>query len=209
MNDSPVDHRLDAAGAFAHDMRTPLTSIVMVLDIARSMGADGELVLDDELETMLRGSVDAIHELVDDFHESSRIDRSLLTFATAPTDIQMVIEEAAEAAVCGVSIENGPLEGIVGAWDKPRLTRAISQLINATNRLGDGSGDVSLAARAEPDEVTIELGSGTMKGERRAVSTDAGYFYFHGCQVVEAIGGSVLTERATGGARITVALERR
>ncbi len=149
--DNPAaDTRLEAAGAFAHDMRTPLTSIVMVLDIARGMSADGGLTLDEELETMLRTSVEAITQLVDDFQESSRIERSLLTFATAPTDIQAVIVEAAEAAVCDVSMLSDPLEGIVDAWDEPRLTRAMRQLIDATDRLGDGAGAVSLVARAEP-----------------------------------------------------------
>lgn len=201
--------RFDATGAFAHDMRTPLTSIVMVLDIARSMSEEGDLTLDAELEKMLRGAVEAIHELVDDFHESSRIERSKLTFATAPADIQAIIDAAIEDAACDVSMESDPLKGIVAPWDEPRLTRAIGQLITSTDRLGDGAGTVSLSARAEPGDVVIELASGSMDGEPRAVSTDAGYPYFHGCQVVDAIGGSVVTERTTGGARLTVTLSRR
>lgn len=201
--------RLDATGAFAHDMRTPLTSIVMVLDIARSISDEGDLTLDEELEKMLRGAVEAIHELVDDFHESSRIERSLLTFATAPADIQAVIDAAIDDASCDVSMEGDPLKGIVAPWDEPRLSRALGQLITSTDRLGDGAGTVSLSARAEPGDVIIELASGSMDGEPRAVSTDAGYPYFHGCHVVDAIGGSVVTERTTGGARLTVTLSRR
>jgi signal transduction histidine kinase len=208
VDDVASEIRLDATGAFAHDMRTPLTSIVMVLDLARSLSPDGDLAMDDELEAMLRTSVDSIHELVDDFHESSRIARSLLTFATAPTDIQAVLDAAAAAAVCSVSAESPPLQGIVDAWDEPRLTRAICQLIDSTDRLGDGSKTVAVAARAEPGEVVIELASGFMEGEQRAVSSDAGYFYFHGCQVVEGIGGSVVTNRVTEGARLTVTLFR-
>jgi len=59
-------YRREAMGAFAHEVRTPLTSIRMVLELARREGTNGELVLDGELAGMLDASVDDLQQLADD-----------------------------------------------------------------------------------------------------------------------------------------------
>ena len=195
--------RFDATGAFAHDLRTPLTSIAMVLAIARTIASEGDLTLDDELEKMLRSSISSINDLLDDFHESSRIERNMVTFATAPTDMRAVIEAAVKEAESEVSLGE-MLESRIGPWDGPRLQRAIFQLAESAN--GDGSGKVALSARLNADQITLHISSGSMDGLTREVSTDAGYFFFRAVLIVEAIGGTVVAERVVGGAKLTVSL---
>ena len=58
--------RREAMGAFAHEVRTPLTSIRMVMELGRRQSTGGQLVLDRELANMLSTSVDDLQRLADD-----------------------------------------------------------------------------------------------------------------------------------------------
>ncbi len=72
-SDEAATARREALGAFSHDIRTPLTSIRMILDLAERDEASGAIVLDGELTTMLSGSLRELESLADGLHDVSRI----------------------------------------------------------------------------------------------------------------------------------------
>jgi len=85
--------RREAAGAFAHDLRTPLTALRMALDLAGKGAGEGH-ALDGELSAVVRGSLADLEGLVDDFHAASRIERALLEPASERCELSAVLAEA-------------------------------------------------------------------------------------------------------------------
>ncbi|MCX7618428.1 histidine kinase dimerization/phospho-acceptor domain-containing protein [Tepidiforma sp.] len=199
--------RREAMGAFAHEIRTPLTSIRMVIELAKR-GADGDagLQLDRELAEMLLASVDDLQALADDLQEMSRLERGKLALAPGPCDLAAAVAAAAELLGGAPQLEGGPVPGVEGPWDAARLVRAIAGLARSVNRVGDGSGVVRLAGRLEPGAAVIELASGAGGGEPRPIAADAGFSYFRARQLVVAMGGSVHCERRERFARVAVVL---
>lgn len=199
--------RREALGAFAHEIRTPLTSIRMVIELARRAGgSSGSLVLDEELAEMLLTSVDDLQRLADDLQEMSRLERGKLTLAPGPCELQAAVAAAGELVGRHVELVCEALPGVVGPWDAARLVRALAGLATATNRMGDGGGRVRLGARVTPGIVTLELESGRPGGAVVPVAADAGFGYFRSRQLVVAMGGSVHCERRERFARVVIEL---
>ncbi len=192
-------------GAFAHEVRTPLTSIKMVIELARRQSRSGGLLLDDELVAMLETSVDDLQQLADDLQETSRLERGKLNLSPGPCELSVAVEAARELL--------GPLEligipepNIEGPWDAARLVRAIAGFANASNRIGDGSGKVHLEAIRRETVAELTFTSGFPSGEPREIAADAGFAFFRARQLVLALGGSVHCERAQRFATFRVAL---
>jgi signal transduction histidine kinase len=205
-NDAELFRR-EAMGAFAHEVRTPLTSIRMVMELARRQSGDGPLVMDAELAEMLASSVDDLQRLADDLQEGSRLERGKLPLSRGPCDLRVAIE-AARAIVRMEHIElEGPAPAAIdGPWDAARLVRAIADFAESTNRVGDGSGVVRFGCTENAAHVCLTFASGTPGAEVRPITADAGFAFFHSRQIVLAMGGSVRAHRAERYATITVAL---
>src|SRR6188768_3431559 len=118
--EDPEMYRREAIGAFAHEIRTPLTSIKIAMDLARRQSAEGELLLDPELAEMLRTSVEDLERLTDDLQETSRLERGRLALSTGPCDLMAAIE-AARDMLGQVELRGISEPGIEGPWDAPRL----------------------------------------------------------------------------------------
>lgn len=200
--------RREAMGAFAHEIRTPLTSIRMVIELARrAADAEGTLQLDRELAEMLLTSVDDLQALADDLQEMSRLERGKLQLAPGPCDLRAAVGAAAEMLGGGTSVESvAPLPAVEGPWDAGRLVRALAGIARSVNRMGDGSGRVQLTPRLEAGGVVLEFESGEPGGDVRPLAADAGFSYFRGRQLVVTMGGSVHCERRERFARVTVTL---
>jgi signal transduction histidine kinase len=202
-------YRREAMGAFAHEVRTPLTSIRMVMELARRQSSAGQLLLDPELAEMLSSSVDDLQRLADDLQETSRLERGKLTLSPGPCDLRAAMEAARDFATKDVTFETDPPAGIEGPWDAARLVRSICGFVEATNRIGDGSGCVRLACVSRDRDVDVHFESGVRGAVRPVVSADAGFAFFRSRQFVLAMGGSVDCERSERYARITVSLPLR
>lgn len=200
-------YRREAMGAFAHEVRTPLTSIRMVMELARRQSSEGQLLLDAELAEMLSSSVDDLQRLADDLQEGSRLERGKLPLSKGPCDLRAAID-AARAILRKEHIElDGPQPAAIdGPWDAPRLVRAIAGFAEATNRIGDGNGAVRFSCTRRPLDVSLEFTSGLPGRDARVIAADAGFAFFHSRQLVLAMGGSVHCDRAERYATITVAL---
>lgn len=198
-------YRREALGAFAHEVRTPLTSIRMVMEIARRQSSEGELLLDGELAEMLRASVDDLQQLADDLQETSRLERGRVVLSREPCDLTAAIEAAREM-LGQIELRGIPEPGIEGPWDAPRLVRSIAGFAESANRIGDGSGVVHLEAHRVGTEAELIFTSGARKPGSRGIAADAGFGFFRSRQLVLAMGGSVHCERAERFATFRVVL---
>lgn len=198
-------YRREAMGAFAHEVRTPLTSIKMVMELARRQSNAGELLLDAELAEMLKSSVEDLQDLADDLQETSRLERGKVNLSTGPSELGAAIEAARELAA-PVVLHGVPEPGLEGPWDAARLVRAIAGFAQAANRIGDGSGTVQLDALREASLARMVFTSGRPSGEPRPIAADAGFAFFRSRQLVLAMGGSVHCERTDRFATFRVAL---
>ena len=78
-------YRREAMGAFAHEVRTPLTSIRMVMELGRRQAPAGQLALDGELSAMLTSSVDDLQRLTTSRRPLGLNEASLPLAAAHPT----------------------------------------------------------------------------------------------------------------------------
>ena len=189
-------YRREAMGAFAHEVRTPLTSIKMVMELARRQSRDGEFILDAELADMLRTSVDDLQELADDLQEASRLERGKVVLAQGPCDLGAAVDAARDMMPQGPELAGTSPYGIEGPWDARRLVRAIAGFAQAANRIGDGSGSVRFDWEDAGSALRLSFASGKPGGESRPIAADAGFSFFRSRQLVVAMGGSVHCNRA-------------
>lgn len=188
-------YRREAMGAFAHEIRTPLTSIKMVMELARRQSQDGELLLDTELAEMLRTSVDDLQSLADDVQETSRLERGRVALSTGPCNLAAALAAAREMNRHVLLVGEVPGD-IEGPWDAARLVRAFAGFAESANRIGDGSGTVHARCEPAPGGVALIFTSGKPGREARPMAADAGFAFFRSRQLVVAMGGSVHCDRA-------------
>lgn len=205
VRDDPELYRREAMGAFAHEVRTPLTSIKMVMELARRQSSDGHLLMDPELAEMLRSSVDDLQQLADDLQEASRLERGRLALSHGPCDVAAALDAAREM-LRGIEIAETLRTTIEGPWDAPRLVRAIAGFTESANRIGDGSGVVRVEALATSEGAEFRFTSGKPGGQVREIAADAGFSFFRSRQLVLAMGGFVHCERAERFATFRVVL---
>ncbi|MBI5948739.1 MAG: HAMP domain-containing histidine kinase [Chloroflexi bacterium] len=199
-------YRREAMGAFAHEVRTPLTSIRMVLELAKRQSSGGELVLDPELASMLNASIVGLQQLADDLQETSRLERGKLPLGSGPCELDAAVAAAAELVAPTIQIVAGPVPAIAGNWDVPRVIRAIAGFAESANRIGDGSGQVRLTVSRHPGAIRLQFESGTSGGDEKPIAADAGFSFFRSRQFILAMRGSVDWARSERYLRVTVSL---
>lgn len=187
--------RREALGAFAHEIRTPLTSIRMVLELARRAGEEGELRLDRELAEMLTVSIDDLQTLADDLQELSRLERGKVALSPGPCELPAAVAAATELLGQAPRLECEAVDEVAGPWDAARLVRALAGFARSANRIGDGSGVVRLRTERAEGSVRLWFESGTLEGPQRPIQADAGFAFFRSRQLVVAMGGSVHCDR--------------
>ena len=198
--------RREALGAFAHEIRTPLTSIKMVIELARRQASEGRMVLDDELADMLRISVEDLQALADDIQETSRLERGRLKLALGPCDLDAAIAAAVELLAGRPVLEISGDPHLEGSWDAARLVRAIVGFAQSANRAGDGSGHVRLRVEPVPGGVALTFTSGEPGGAPVPIGADTGFGFFRARQLVLAMSGSVQCLRSERYAEFCVVL---
>ena len=204
--DSPEHYRREAMGAFAHEVRTPLTSIRMVMELARRQSSGGQLLLDPELAEMLTTSVDDLQRLADDLQEASRLERGKASVSSGPCDLATALAAASDLIGPDLSLEGDLTPDVQGPWDAARLVRALAGFTEAANRMGDGSGTVDFRYGRRTASVRLSFASGTPGGGEKPIAADAGFAFFRSRQFVLAMAGSVDCERSQRFVNITVTL---
>lgn len=206
----PSGSELRAAllGALSHELRTPLTSLGMLLDLARRQAAQGgEARLDADLLRVFELSLRELQRLADGVQEISRIERGIWQLRPQQATLRELVERARASLPPNLALAVSD-EGLdrPGRWDTERLAEALADLAAAANRLGAGTGSVTLEVRPKQPESGVEfrLLSGKSGGEALALGTDAGFRYYRALSVISLMGGSVVARRASGYVEIAV-----
>jgi hypothetical protein len=202
-------YRREAMGAFAHEVRTPLTSIRMVLELARRQSEGEALQLDAELANMLIVSIDDLQLLADDLQETSRLERGRLPISRGPCDLAWATGAAVALLGSHIALSGLPVEPLSGPWDEVVLPRVLAGFATAANRVGDGLGVVRFSMVTGGETVTLAFESGERSGPPAPIAADLGFGFFRSRQFVAAMGGSVGVDRTERHVCITVRLPLR
>lgn len=197
--------RREALGAFVHDMRTPLTSLRMVVGLGRQGGNGRDLMLDEELSAMLTQSLDSIERLVDELQESSHLERGKTRLAVQPCPLGDIVRSASGRFDGRLAVDVAVERDVTGEWDVARLTEAIAGLVDAAYRTGDGR-SCTLIAGARRDGAIITVRSGEPGEGGRGITAELGFEFFRGWTALRAMGATIGVIRGARAIEITVQL---
>lgn len=156
-------HRVQAMQFVGHDLRTPLTSIVLNADLLASALGDGNLSDGDRalLQAIVR-SAEQMETLVRDLADVGRIEAGGLSLAQVPLAAEVLMRDAltvlqplARERSIRLELESAPDVRVRG--DRDRLLRVISNLVANALRFTPEGGHISLRAEAIDSEVLISV----------------------------------------------------
>ncbi|MFN0145548.1 MAG: sensor histidine kinase [Dehalococcoidia bacterium] len=206
-DDDEERYRREALGAFAHDLRSPLTSIGMVFELGDRAAGDGAITFDAELFRMLKTSIDTIESLADGIQEVTRLERGRVALSRGPAELGAAIRAAAELLAPAVTVSgDAGATPLAGPWDAARLAQAIAEMATAVNRSGAGTGQVTLQVAPGAGTVSVTIESGTPGGRPREVASDLGFGFFRARALMLAMGAAVGCARSQGYFRVTLRL---
>lgn len=134
----------------SHELMTPLTSIICVLDILADGGVSQE---HKELISVARRNADRLDALIEDLLSCAKMEYGPETLETKEHDLEEVIRASVKAALpkaqdCGISIETH-LEGDLRAWvDKNAMFKVLANLLNNAVKFNNRGGLVVVRAWA-------------------------------------------------------------
>ncbi|CAA9529437.1 MAG: hypothetical protein AVDCRST_MAG85-3536 [uncultured Solirubrobacteraceae bacterium] len=168
--------RRSLVAAISHDLRTPLTSMRLVVD-----------ALDDEiLESNERGQylgrlrlhIDAMHGLIEDLFELSRLEARETTWSLQHVDLGMLVGDTVEAmqphaTARPVRIVSEIPDGLALVRANPeKLQRVLFNLLQNAIRHSPPQGTVTVSAQQATEHVEIEVadeGAGIPEDDRATI----------------------------------------
>jgi signal transduction histidine kinase len=211
----------------SHELKTPLTSLVLHTDSLRAAARRGTLAQAANKVELIRRSVDRLSRLVTSLLDISRISAGRLDLEVEEVDLAEVAREVVarfdeEAVRAGCTLVVNA-HAVAGRWDRMRMDQVITNLLANAVKYGPGK---PVMIRVEPDGDRAILsvrdhGIGISEDDQRrifqrferAVSKrnygGFGLGLWIVRQIVEALGGSVRVESTPGqGSLFTVELAR-
>lgn len=218
-------HSIEARDQFlsiaSHELRTPMTSIQLQLQMARATFAKSGTLPPDRLARLLDLSMRQLRRLgslVESMLDVSSIQAGRLAVSRAPADLSQIaatayerLRDQLEAAACTVTLDLAP--ELPGNWDADRIEQVVENLLANVIKYADGS-DVTLTTRRSADGaqlVVADRGPGVPAdkqcaiferfervGSRRSIG-GLGLGLFIAKQLVEAHGGRIWASDTHGG----------
>jgi signal transduction histidine kinase len=218
--------RRELVAAVSHDLRTPITSLRLLVD-----ALEDELVDEADRATYLRRigvHVHVLSSLVDDLFELTRIETGEIAWSMSRVRLDALVPEAVDALReqaerkgvamrCSVAGDLDPVEG-----DAARLQRVLFNLIQNAIRHTPADGSVVVLAERVGPQLEVEVsdsGSGIAAADRDRVfepfaqgadradrSDGAGLGLAIARAIVEAHGGRIWLEDADVGTRVRFSL---
>jgi len=150
-------------GAAAHDLRSPLTSILGFLDLIL-MGAFGEVpAQQEELLRKVRRSSDGMLRLITDLLDVAAIESGKLDMEMEEADPTAVIQECADSAkvlaqakAIRMKMDLRPCLPCV-LMDPQRIEQVITNLVTNAIKFSDAETTVTLAATSAGNEVRVSV----------------------------------------------------
>jgi signal transduction histidine kinase/CHASE1-domain containing sensor protein len=209
----------------SHELKTPLTSLMLHADSLRAAARRGALVEVRAKGDLIRRSVDRLARLVSSLLDISRLSAGRLDLELEELDLAEVTREVVERFQEEARRAGSPLvletEPVSGRWDRSRLDQVVTNLLSNALKYGPGAPVVVRVERArdralltvqdrgigisEPDQRRIFHRFERAVSQRNYGGFGLGLWIVR--EIVEALGGVVRVESAPGiGSIFTVEL---
>jgi signal transduction histidine kinase/CHASE1-domain containing sensor protein len=212
----------------SHELKTPLTSLVLHADSLRAAARRGQVEQVAKKAEVIRRNVDRLSRLVTSLLDISRISSGRLDLEIEEVDLAEIARDVAarfedEARRVGCTVRLQAEQPVVGRWDRMRLDQVATNLLSNAIKYGAGKpveviveGDgprAILSVRDHGIGISEEDQRRIFQRFERAVSKrnygGFGLGLWIVRQVVESLGGAVRVQSAPGGGSLfTVELRR-
>ena len=147
----------------AHDLRNPIAVVKASAQMAQRQIRRGEFdAAHNRLAAIVEQS-DRLTEILESFVDAARINAGALKLRLEPIDLREVVTQAEERArvVVGDHVQR-PVHiaidtGVIGTWDRARVTRAVRALLANALLYGDASTPVQVSAVSVGDRVRLRV----------------------------------------------------
>jgi signal transduction histidine kinase/CHASE1-domain containing sensor protein len=212
----------------SHELKTPLTSLVLQADSVRMAARRGQIEQAQRMAERIRRSADRLASLIASLLDISRISSGRLDLELEPVDLAEIARDVTarfeeEARRRGSAIRLVTAGTIVGSWDRMRLDQVVTNLLSNALKYGSGR-PVEVRVGSDGDRAFLTVtdeGIGIPEPDQRriferferAVSRrnygGFGLGLWIVRQIVEALGGSVRVDSSPDrGSTFTVVLAR-
>lgn len=144
-----LQSRDDFLSVASHELKTPLTSLKLQVQLKNRSGQKGDLTVyqPERVNTFLKSAdrqIERLSRLVDDMLDISKIENGKLSLSEKPCDLGEILKNvydsfSAQIEQLGVKVSTEIEEGIVGNWDKYRIEQAVINLLSNALKYGAGS----------------------------------------------------------------------
>jgi len=155
------DARRRLIASVSHDLRTPLSSLRLLVESIDDGVATGETR--DRYIGQLSAHVTVLSSLVDDLFELSRIEAGDISWTISRIDLDSLVGDTVDAMrvqadVRGVTVKTDlPDDGIAAEANPEKLQRVLFNLIQNAIRHTPADGSVTVRARSVSGEVEVEV----------------------------------------------------
>lgn len=149
----------------AHELRSPITSIQLVLQRmhrkAKRRDERSPEQLERQLEPALR-QLDRLKLLIQNLLDLTRVKNDRLQLDREPADLRAILSEltdelAEQARVAGSSLNVSAPQPVEGLWDRARVEQIITNLVSNALKYGDHKPiDISLDAHGDAAVIAIK-----------------------------------------------------
>jgi signal transduction histidine kinase len=225
--DAAEQARRDLVAAVSHDLRTPLTSLRLLV-----AAVEDELVDPDTRRRYLEQlsvHIRSLSALIEDLFELSRLEAGDIEWSMCQVRLDQLVEETvqamhAQAAAKSVAVRADVPAGLAAARGNPeKLQRVLFNLIQNAIRHTPADGSVTVRATSNGEHVEVEVvdtGDGLASEDRdrafeafyrggyaKARSEDGTGLGLTICRaIVEAHGGEIWFAESNGGTRVRFSL---
>ncbi len=152
----------------AHDLRNPIAVVRASAQMAQRQINRGDPAGSQGRLAAIVEQTDRVSDVLETFLDAARIGAGRLPLRLERVDLREIIDEAAARAR---SLKLGGThgdrclecvipEGCVGAWDRPRITRAVRALLANALLYGDPAATVKVEARRVGNRVRMTISGG-------------------------------------------------
>jgi PAS domain S-box-containing protein len=141
-------HRKDEfLATLGHELRNPLAGIVTGVEVMNALPLDSRAA---EMRSVIERQATAIHRMVDDLLDVSRIARGIMTLQLEPLDLTDLVRQAVDDFQRSNRVENCEFSVRVPAhavWvnvDRTRMAQVISNLVHNACKFADGPNQVQV-----------------------------------------------------------------
>ena len=154
-----VARRAEFVAILAHDVRTPLASIIGSAHTLRQRGSELTPEQREQLLAVIDREAERLAGLLEEAFDTARIETGTFTYTLAELDLGALVEEAVAAATASggaVVLELEPrLPSVNG--DRGRLRQVLSNLIENAVKFSPPGGSVEVTARAADGGVAVSV----------------------------------------------------